>query len=52
MHRSTPLLLVLVSVSASVALKDLSLAEPDPHTFEVPQGYTVLDQRTAARAVR
>ena len=35
-----------------IALKDVSLAEPDPHTFEVPQGYTVLDQRTAARAVR
>ena len=35
-----------------IALKDLSLAEPDPHTFVVPEGYTVLDQRTAARAVR
>ena len=36
-----------------IALNDLSLAEPDPHTFEVPEGYTVLDQRTpAARAVR
>jgi hypothetical protein len=35
-----------------IALNDLSLAEPDPRTFEVPPGYTVLDQRTPARAVR
>jgi hypothetical protein len=31
-----------------IALIDLSLAEPDPHTVEVPEGYTVLDQRTPA----
>jgi hypothetical protein len=36
----------------TIALTDLSLAEPDPRTFEVPEGYTVLDQRVPARALR
>jgi len=36
----------------TIALTDLSLAEPDPRTFELPQGYTVLDQRASAQAVR
>jgi hypothetical protein len=35
-----------------IALIDLSLAEPDPRTFEIPQGYSVLDERAPARTVR
>jgi hypothetical protein len=32
-----------------IRLIDLNLAEPDPHTFDVPEGYVVLDQRVSAR---
>jgi hypothetical protein len=32
-----------------IQLTGLSLAEPDPRLFEVPDGYTVVDQRTTAR---
>jgi hypothetical protein len=32
-----------------IRLTDLSLAEPDPRMFEIPEGYTVFDQHTAAR---
>jgi hypothetical protein len=35
-----------------IQLIDLSLAEPDPRTFEIPEGYTVVDGRTPARTVR
>jgi len=27
-------------------LSDVSLSEPDPALFELPEGYTVLDHRT------
>jgi len=31
-----------------IRLIDLSLSEPDPHTFDIPDGYTVLEQRVSA----
>lgn len=35
-----------------IQLIDLSLAEPDPRMFEIPEGYTVVDERATARTVR
>jgi hypothetical protein len=31
---------------------DLSLSEPDPRTFDIPDGFTFLDQRISARPER
>jgi hypothetical protein len=35
-----------------IRLTDLSLSEPDPHTFDIPEGYTVADQRLPERIER
>jgi hypothetical protein len=35
-----------------IQLIDLSLAEPDPRTFEIPKGFTVVDVRNQARLER
>ena len=36
----------------TIQLIDLSLAEPDPRLFEVPKGYTVVDDRSSFHAAR
>jgi hypothetical protein len=35
-----------------VRLVEFSQSEPDPHTFDIPEGYTVRDGRAAVRAER